>query len=90
VKGTRITPEVSTSGIFRLKIAQKQKTPEKFKFFGSLWGFFVCSVVCSSLLYPRGISLLRFEIAIVYGRSYDRRWTIMLASRHVHTLLFLS
>ena len=43
VKGTRKIPEVCTSGIFRLKIAQKRKTPEKFKFFGSLWGFFVCS-----------------------------------------------
>ena len=47
VKGTRKIPEVCTSGIFRLKIAQKRKTPEKFKFFGSLWGFFVCSVAAS-------------------------------------------
>jgi len=65
VKGTRKIPEVCTSGIFRLKIAQKQKTPEKFKFFGSLWGFFVCSEIYFEFL----LQLATDHPAIIYFPS---------------------
>ena len=51
VKGTRKIPEVCTSGIFRLKIAQKRKTPEKFKFSG-VYGGFSYAVIATDMVYP--------------------------------------